>query len=83
MTLVADHGPHPDVDVATFVLTSLDALLATQAELRRGLTPGRMIAPAERWHLAAASMVAARKYAADLAVALSATRDDISPTHTP
>jgi hypothetical protein len=33
-----------------------------------------MAVPAERWHLAAASMVAARRYAADLAVALSAAR---------
>lgn len=81
-TLIANHArrePHPDVDVATFVLASLDALLATQAELRRGLAPGRMTLPAERWHLAAASMVAARRYAAGLAAALGATRDDTTP----
>lgn len=77
--LVASHEPHPDVDVATFVLASLDALLETQAELRRGLTPGRMTVPAERWHLAAASMVAARRYAADLAQALGATRAGTAP----
>ena len=56
--------------MATFVLASLDALLAAQAEVRRRLSPGRMSLPAERWHLAAASMVAARRHADDLAVAL-------------
>lgn len=68
----AHRKPHPDVDVATFVLTSLDALLAAQTEIRRGLSPGRMSVPAERWHLAAASMAAARRYADELAVALRA-----------
>lgn len=67
-------GPHPDVDVATFVLASLDGLLLAQADIRRRLAPGRMAMPAERWHLAAASMVAARRYASELAAALSAAR---------
>jgi hypothetical protein len=84
-TLAMNHGhrkPHPDVDVATFVLASLDALLAAQAEIRRGLGPGRMTLPAERWHLAAASMAAARRYADDLAVALHATSGDAGRTRT-
>lgn len=58
--------------MATFVLASLDAQLAAQAEIRRLLVPGRMSLPGQRWHLAAASMVAARRYADDLAVALGA-----------
>jgi hypothetical protein len=71
--------PHPDVDLATFVLASVDALLAAQAEIRRGLSPGRMIRPAERWHLAAGSMAAARRYADDLAAALRAAGGDRDP----
>ena len=38
-----------------------------------------MTAPAERWHLAAASMVAARRYAADVAGALGAARNSTVP----
>jgi hypothetical protein len=65
--------------VATFVLASLDALLAAQAEVRRKLAPGRMTLPAERWHLAAASMAAARRYADDLAGALGAAAPESAP----
>jgi hypothetical protein len=80
--LAENHAPHPDVDVATFVLASLDALLATQTEIRQKLAPGRMSLPGERWHSAAASMVAARRYADDLAVALGAAAPESRPVRT-
>src|SRR5262245_41632728 len=53
----------PDADLATFVLAALDRQLAALPEVRQTLTAGRPSQPGARWYAAAASVVAARRYA--------------------
>jgi hypothetical protein len=62
--------PSIDADLHAYVLARLDAHLAELHTLRRELAPHRPIRPGARWRVAAATLVAARHYARDIARAL-------------
>lgn len=59
-----------DADLAMFVLAALDRQLAALTEIRDTLTAGRPSHPGARWHAAAASVLASRRYAEAVATAL-------------
>jgi hypothetical protein len=62
--------PRLEIDLHGYVLARLDAHLAALQRLRQELSrPGRL-QPGARWQTAAATILAARDYAHDLAQAL-------------
>jgi hypothetical protein len=70
MTVSRRPSERPDADLATFVLAALDQQLAALTELRKTLTAGRPSHPGANLYAAAASVVAARRYAEHVTAAL-------------
>ena len=69
----------PDADLATFVLAALDRQMAALTEIRTTLTAGRTSQPGARWYAAAASVIAARRYAEHVTAALRTSGLDVDP----
>jgi hypothetical protein len=69
-----------DADLAVCVLAALDRQLAVLTDIRDTLTAGRPSHPGARWHAAAASVVASRRYAEAVAAALGASASRFSVT---
>jgi hypothetical protein len=69
-----------DADLAMFVLAALDRQLAVLTEIRDNLSAGRPSRPGARWHAAAASVLASRRYAEAVAAALGASASRFSDT---
>jgi len=72
------HGPGADADLHGYLVARLDAHLAELSRMRRELARPRPWRPGGRSRAIAATAVAARDYADDVARALNGHGDDIT-----